>query len=312
MSVLGPAAGGRRPDADHGKGVGSAHACHPADGVSTIAEAGPQRQPRGSATAGGPYHRPVPSPPVVTGDLPDADHLPTGEAKARAVRAMFDTIAPRYDLVNRIMTFRLDVRWRRRAVASLGLSPGESVVDLACGTGDLCRELSDAGLRPIGVDLSFGMLAAARTDAALVHGDVLDLPLADGSVGGATCGFALRNLVDLAPCFAELARVLRPGGRVALLEVAEPPNPLLRRGHRIYFGSIVPRIGALLSDPAAYRYLPRSVAYLPPTAELLGSLADAGFDDVRRDLLSGGIAQLVTATRRGAPDGRAGGVGADR
>ncbi|MEQ1786481.1 MAG: class I SAM-dependent methyltransferase, partial [Acidimicrobiales bacterium] len=95
--------------------------------------------------------------------------LPEGEEKVEAVRTMFDAIAPRYDLVNRIMTFRMDVRWRRRTVASLGLPPGSTVVDLACGTGDLCRELSGRGLAPIGVDLSFGMLAAARTDAPLVH-----------------------------------------------------------------------------------------------------------------------------------------------
>jgi demethylmenaquinone methyltransferase/2-methoxy-6-polyprenyl-1,4-benzoquinol methylase len=171
------------------------------------------------------------------------------------------------------------------------------VLDLACGTGDLCRELEASDLRPIGVDLSFGMLAAARTDAPLVHGDVLRLPVPDGSVDGATCGFALRNLVDLGAFFAELARVVRPGGRIALLEVAEPPNPLLRWGHGVYFGSVVPRIGALLSDGAAYRYLPRSVAYLPEPDRMVKMLADAGFERPRRDLLSTGIAQLLTGAR---------------
>ncbi|MCB1259996.1 MAG: class I SAM-dependent methyltransferase, partial [Acidimicrobiales bacterium] len=169
----------------------------------------------------------------------DADHLPTGEDKARAVRAMFDAIAPRYDLVNRIMTFRMDVGWRRRTVRDLRLGPGSTVLDLACGTGDLCRELSAAGVRPVGMDLSYGMLAAARTDAALVQADALALPVADGGVDGVTCGFALRNLVDLRPFFAELGRAVRPGGRVALLEVAEPPNPLLRAGHAVYFGKVV-------------------------------------------------------------------------
>src|SRR5688572_20883088 len=164
---------------------------------------------------------------------------------------MFDAIAPRYDLVNRIMTFRMDVGWRRRTVASLGLPAGSTVVDLACGTGDLCRELASRGLRPIGVDLSFGMLAAARTTAPLVHGDALRLPLPSGSVAGATCGFALRNFASLPPCFDELARVVRPGGRIALLEVAEPPNRLLRAGHSLYFGKVVPLVGGLLSDPAA-------------------------------------------------------------
>ena len=99
----------------------------------------------------------------------DPEHLPQGDAKAKAVRAMFDAIAPRYDLVNRIMTFRMDVGWRRKAIRSLGLAAGTVVLDLACGTGDLCRELERAGQRTIGADLSFGMLAAARTSAPLVH-----------------------------------------------------------------------------------------------------------------------------------------------
>ena len=234
--------------------------------------------------------------------LPDA--LPEGEAKVAAVRSMFDAIAPRYDLVNRIMTFRMDVGWRRRTVTALGLPAGARVVDLACGTGDLCRELAGRGLRPIGVDLSYGMLAAARTGAPLAQADALRLPLPDGALDGATCGFALRNLASLPPFFAELARVVRPGGRIALLEVAEPPNRLLRFGHGLYFGRVVPLVGGLLSDPAAYRYLPRSVAYLPDPGTLLGQLADAGFVDVERRLLSTGIAQLITATRRPpAPSG---------
>lgn len=227
----------------------------------------------------------------------DTEPLPTGDDKREAVRSMFDAIAPRYDLVNRLMTFRMDVGWRRRTIRTLGLPPGSVVLDLACGTGDLCRGLTGAGLSPIGMDLSYGMLAAARTDAALVHGDALALPVPDGVVDGVTCGFALRNFVDLAPFFAELARVVRPGGRIALLEVAEPPNRVLRWGHGIYFGKVVPRIGAALSDGSAYRYLPKSVAYLPEPDEMLAMLRAVGFADVERDLLSTGIAQLITATR---------------
>lgn len=231
-------------------------------------------------------------------DDPPRDGLPVGEDKERAVRAMFDTIAPRYDLVNRVMTVGLDVGWRRRAVRALELPAGSVVLDLACGTGDLCRDLTRAGHRPVGIDLSAGMLAAARTEAPLVHGDALALPVADGAVDGATCGFALRNFVALPPLFAALARALRPGGRIALLEVAEPESRVLRWGHGVYFGRVVPRIGGLLSDADAYRYLPRSVSYLPPIDELLGQLADAGFVDVDRRLLTGGISQLITATRR--------------
>jgi demethylmenaquinone methyltransferase / 2-methoxy-6-polyprenyl-1,4-benzoquinol methylase len=228
---------------------------------------------------------------------PDAP-LPEGEAKVRAVRSLFDTIAPRYDVVNRIMTFGMDRGWRRRAVAALSLRPGDVVVDLACGTGDLCRDLTAVGYRPIGVDFSFGMLAHARTSSALVQGDALALPLANECVAGVVSGFALRNFVDLDRAFTEVARVLRPGGRIALLDVAQPERAVLRFGHGIYFGHVVPRIGAALSNADAYRYLPRSVAYLPPPAALLSQLEAAGFADVERRLLSGGITQLYTATRK--------------
>ena len=227
----------------------------------------------------------------------DADHLPQGEAKAQAVRAMFDAIAPRYDLVNRIMTFRMDVGWRRRTVRTLHLPGGSTVLDLACGTGDLCRELTAMGYRPIGMDLSFGMLAAARTDAPLVHADALRLPVADGAVDGVTCGFALRNVADLGTFFAEVARVVRPGGRIGLLEVAEPRWRPARVGHSIYFKKVVPLIGGLLSDRAAYAYLPASAAYLPPPTEMLTMLADAGFPDARRRLLFMGASQLIVGTR---------------
>ncbi len=251
--------------------------------------------------------------------------LPSGAPKRQAVRDMFDRIAPRYDLVNRIMTLRMDVAWRRRTVRELALAPGSVVADLACGTGDLCREIAAHGYRPIGFDLSIGMLKAAPEQlrragrlkallalrpggaapapehperAPLVNADVLELPLADGSLDGATCGFALRNLTSIPALLTELARTVRPGGRICLLEVDTPRNPLLRLGHRLYFGRVVPLIGATLSDGAAYRYLPRSVAYLPPTGELLDSLRAAGFTDARHHRLSAGIAQLLVATRR--------------
>ena len=179
------------------------------------------------------------------GDPWDGEPLPQGEEKVQAVREMFDAIAPRYDLVNRLMTFRLDVRWRRRAVRSLALPPRSRVADLASGTGDLCIELGRQGLRPVSADLSFGMLRADRSRAPRVQTDVLRLPFPGASVDGATCGFALRNLVDLGPFFDELARVVRSGGRIALLDVATPPNRVLRWGHAVYFGKVVPRIGGL-------------------------------------------------------------------
>ncbi len=229
-----------------------------------------------------------------------SETLPEGDAKIRAVRGMFDTIAPRYDVVNRVMTLGLDLSWRRTSVRDLTLAPGDRVLDVACGTGDLCRELAGAGYDPVGIDLSGGMLRHARTSAPLVHGDALRLPFPDGSLDGAVSGFALRNFVALDPLFVELARVLRPGGRIALLDVSLPTNPVLRAGHRLWFDHAVPRIGGALSDPAAYRYLPRSVAYLPDTEELIAMIRAAGFAAVERRLLSGGITQLLSATRRSA------------
>ncbi|MCB0957250.1 MAG: ubiquinone/menaquinone biosynthesis methyltransferase [Ilumatobacter sp.] len=210
---------------------------------------------------------------------------------------MFDAIAPRYDLVNRVMTFRLDTRWRKRAIRLLALAPGSTVIDLAAGTGDLCVDLRTAGHHPLAFDLSYGMLAADRSGSPRVQADILRLPLPDGSVDGATCGFALRNLADLGAFFAELARVVRPGGRIALLDVGIPHNPVIRFGNNIYFGKVVPKIGALLSDGAAYRYLPKSVSYLPPRDEMVAMLRAAGFRDAEHHQLSGGLTQLMVGTR---------------
>jgi len=223
--------------------------------------------------------------------------LPQGEEKARRVREMFDAIAGRYELVNRVMTFGMDIGWRRRSVRELRLPGGALVADLACGTGDLCRELSRNGYRALGFDFSFGMLAKATTDAPFVQADVLRLPLADRSVDGATCGFALRNVVDLGAFFAEMARVVRPGGRISLLEASQPDGPVMRAGHAVYFRRVVPMIGGLLSDREAYAYLPKSMAYLPPAPEMLAALRDAGFPDAERLQLSGGIAQVLAGTR---------------
>ena len=213
------------------------------------------------------------------------------------VRKMFDAIAPRYDLVNRIMTFRLDTRWRRRAVRDLALPANSTVLDLAAGTGDLCIDLRRAQLRPIAIDLSFGMLSNDRSNAPRAQADILRLPMPSESVDGIICGFALRNLVDLEIFFTECARVIRPGGRIALLDVGVPHNPLVRFGNNIYFGKVVPRIGALLSDAAAYRYLPRSVAYLPDRSVLVAQLQRAGFADAVHTQLSGGLTQLMVGTR---------------
>ncbi len=228
-----------------------------------------------------------------------AADLPTGADKTVLVRSMFDAIAPRYDLVNRLMTFGLDVRWRKQSTRALGLPVGSLVVDLACGTGDFLKILRSAGFRPLGLDLSWGMLGANHTGEPLVQADGAWLPLTSGSIDGITCGYALRNFTDLATVFDEFGRVVRPGGRISLLEVSEPDHGLLRIGDRIWFRRVVPLIGGALSDRAAYRYLPESTAYLPSTGQLRSMLMEAGFSAVNRRALSGGLSQLITATRRG-------------
>jgi demethylmenaquinone methyltransferase/2-methoxy-6-polyprenyl-1,4-benzoquinol methylase len=141
------------------------------------------------------------------------------------------------------------------------------------------------------------MLVNARTDAPLVEADVLQLPVRDAALDGVTCGFALRNVVSLGGLFRELGRVVRPGGRIALLDASEPDNPILRAGHGVYFNRIVPVIGGTLSNKTAYSYLPKSMAYLPSVDEMLSMLADAGFPGTERRQLSGGLTQLFVGTR---------------
>ncbi|MFM8652472.1 MAG: ubiquinone/menaquinone biosynthesis methyltransferase [Acidimicrobiaceae bacterium] len=227
----------------------------------------------------------------------DREDLPKGAEKVEAVREMFDAIAPRYDFVNRLMTFRLDTRWRKKTVSALNLPKGSRVLDLASGTGDLCIELKQNGYQPISMDLSFGMLSADRSGAPRTQVDILKLPIPNMCVDGITCGFALRNLENLQMFFIELARVTRHGGRIALLDVSVPSNRIIRFGNSIYFGRIVPIIGGLFSNRAAYRYLPRSVAYLPEPDQLIAMLKQSGFADAKHTQLSGGLTQLLVATR---------------
>ncbi|HWE68555.1 MAG TPA: ubiquinone/menaquinone biosynthesis methyltransferase [Acidimicrobiales bacterium] len=227
--------------------------------------------------------------------------LPVGEEKTARVRSMFDAIAPRYDLINRLMTFGLDQSWRRATVDALALPADSLLLDLACGTGDLTRIAQRRGHRVIGADLSWGMLAANRTGVPLVHANCATLPFPDGAFDGLVCGYALRNFTDLAEALAETARVLRPGGRLAVLEVDAPTSPLLRRGYSLWFDKAVPVLGGLLSDREAYSYLPRSVAYLPPAPVLRRMLGEAGYSAVGIRPLAGGLSQLLFATRVGTP-----------
>jgi demethylmenaquinone methyltransferase/2-methoxy-6-polyprenyl-1,4-benzoquinol methylase len=223
--------------------------------------------------------------------------LPTGTDKVRLVRQMFDTIAPRYESINHVMSLGMDRAWRRRCVAALALAPGATVLDVACGTGDLARALKAEGMRPVGLDLSPGMLSFAGGGLPLVLADASQSPFPGSAFDGAVSGFALRNVVDLGALFAELARIVRPQGRIALLDMAEPENQVLRLGHTLWAKRIVPLIGSALSDPSAYHYLPRSLEYLPPPQRIVGLLEEAGFHAVERRPMALGATQLYVATR---------------
>jgi len=226
--------------------------------------------------------------------------LPAAGSKRRTVQAMFDRIAPRYDRMNRLLTGGLDQRWRRLLLDRVEVGAGDCVLDVACGTGDLAELACLRGARVIGVDFAGRMLEGARrrgVPCGLVRGDAECLPFAEGSATVVTCGFALRNFVDLKAAFGQMASALAPGGRLALLDVDRPRNRLVRIAHSLYFDRIVPRLGGWLSDRAAYRYLPSSTAYLPGTDQLLAQVRAAGFEQVRRRPVFLGTAQIVTAVR---------------
>lgn len=224
--------------------------------------------------------------------------LPEGDAKREVVEQMFDRLAPRYDRMNRIISLGLDSRWRRRTVEALQLQPRARVLDLACGTGDLCRDLAAGGHEPVGIDFSAGMLTAARTNAPLVRGDGAALPFRSTSFDAITCGFALRNFVELGTVLAECARILKPSGRLAAVDATVPSNPMMRAGNAVWFRGAVPLLGRLIAhDADAYTYLPKSTAYLPPLSDLLALVRANGFADVRHTALTGGSVLLVSATR---------------
>src|SRR5436190_7886690 len=226
--------------------------------------------------------------------------LPPLMEKAAVVRAMFDRIAPRYDVLNRLIAFRLDQRWRRAVVRAATISAQDRVIDLACGTGDLSALAVRTGARVVGVDFAGNMLAGARRrgiSAAFVQADAERLPLPSHWATVIVSGFALRNFVSIPAVLAEAARVLLPGGRLVLLEVDTPTNKLLQWGYSLYFKRLVPFLGALLSDAPAYAYLPRSVSYLPESSTLQRLIEAAGFRQVVKHQLCGGVVQLLTAIR---------------
>jgi demethylmenaquinone methyltransferase/2-methoxy-6-polyprenyl-1,4-benzoquinol methylase len=217
----------------------------------------------------------------------------TGRLAPEAVRTMFDRISPVYDAMNRTMTAGLDQHWRRATVAAV-VRPGDRVLDSCCGTGDLALASLRAGGRVTGLDFSERMLERARRksdEIEWVQGDALALPFEDGVFDAATVGFGVRNLDDLERGLAELRRVLRAGGRVAVLEITRPQG-VLASFYRLWFDGLVPLLGKLLPGGSAYTYLPASVRRFPGPEELAALLRGTGFGDVRWRTFAGGIVAL--------------------
>ena len=212
---------------------------------------------------------------------------------------MFDRIAPVYDVMNRVMTAGLDLRWRRVAAEAV-VRPGDRVLDACCGTGDLAVAAARAGAGEVtGLDFSPRMLERARRKLQSVtwlEGDLLALPFADSSFEAATVGFGVRNVADLERGLGELARVLVPGGRVAILEITTPRGPLAPF-YRLWFDRLVPLIGKVLKGGAAYSYLPASVRRFPGPDELAELLRRAGLEGVTYRTFAGGIVALHTGTK---------------
>ena len=216
---------------------------------------------------------------------------------------MFDRIASRYDLLNRVISLGLDRGWRRRTAKALELAPDGCVLDLATGTADLALELAATypSARVVGLDQASRMLAIGarkverrglRARVELVRGDASELPFPAASFAACTMAFGIRNMPDRMRVLGELRRVLRPGGRVAILELTEPGGGWLGRVARCHVHGLVPRVGALLSGAEAYRYLARSIAAFPPPGEFVGSLGAAGFERTRVEAMTWGVAHL--------------------
>ena len=220
----------------------------------------------------------------------------TGRLGAADVRSMFDRIAPVYDLMNRLMTAGLDGKWRRLTAEAV-VRRDDRVLDACCGTGDLALAAERAGGRVVGLDFSEQMLERARLKSSTidwVQGDLLALPFTDGSFDAATVGFGVRNVDDLAAAFRELRRVLRPGGRLGVLEITRPVG-VARPFFRLWFDVLVPLAGKVVPGGKAYTYLPASVRRFPGPEDLKAVIEQAGFGEVEYRRLGGGIVALHTA-----------------
>jgi demethylmenaquinone methyltransferase / 2-methoxy-6-polyprenyl-1,4-benzoquinol methylase len=223
----------------------------------------------------------------------------TGTLPPEGVRRMFDRIAPVYDAMNRLMTAGLDRRWRRETAAAV-VEPGDRVLDVCCGTGDLALAAAQAGAEVTGLDFSEPMLDRARAKAPeleWVSGDALALPFANGLFDAVTIGFGLRNLANVERGLEEMRRVLRPGGRVAILEITRPRG-VLAPFYRFWFDGVIPLAGKVLPGGSAYSYLPASVRRFPEPQGLSKLMDDAAFDEIRWRLFAGGIVALHTGVAR--------------
>jgi demethylmenaquinone methyltransferase / 2-methoxy-6-polyprenyl-1,4-benzoquinol methylase len=224
----------------------------------------------------------------------------SGRLPSEGVQRMFDRIAPLYDAMNKVMTAGLDRRWRRATIEAT-VRPGDRVLDACCGTGDLALAAERAGGRVVGVDFSGAMLERARRKSSTidwVEGDLLALPFPDGSFDAATVGFGVRNVEDLAAAFREFRRVLRPGGRLGVLEITRPVG-IARPFFRLWFDVLVPLAGKALPGGSAYTYLPASVRRFPGPEDLAALLRGAGFGPVQFRRLAAGIIALHVGVASG-------------
>ncbi len=234
----------------------------------------------------------------------------TGEKQAaKWVQQMFADIAPKYDLLNHLLSFNIDRSWRKvllKRLADVLERPDARILDLCCGTGDVLLDLqARSRTKVIGADFCHPMLVTARHkaegkgfNAPLIEGDAMELPLADASLDAISIAFGFRNLVNYSAALNEFLRVLKPGGRLAILEFSHPPGVFMRTAYGFYSGVVLPAVGALISGSReAYAYLPESVSKFPKADELLEMMSAAGFRDPRYELLTGGVAALHCGVR---------------
>ncbi len=224
--------------------------------------------------------------------------LPQGDEKKRLVQEMFDDIAPTYEKANRIISFGLDKRHRRIALNELRASPGSTILDFACGTGDFTRMLTALNINSISCDLSFGMLNNGYDIPNPIQCDGTKLPLKKDSVDGVVCGYSLRNFVDLHGAFEEIFRVLKPGARFVALDITVPKNRIIKFFNQLWFARIAPKLGWLISkNKDAYEYLPRSTSYLPEGEVISKQLETVGAENISISPLVLGSLILICATK---------------